>query len=66
MKLRSGDILCPICETICGREIPASCPTFESGGEPGYREGPGEEFEGPDGIWYCSAECETEGVIGRP
>lgn len=49
-------ILCAVCDEPCGREYPDSGPTYDSGGEPGYREGRGENFE-VSGEWYCSAEC---------
>ena len=46
-------IYCPVCEEPCGREYPATGPTYESGGEPGFREGKGEDFT-LNGVWYCS------------
>jgi hypothetical protein len=48
---RSNDILCPVCGDPCGRWHPA---TFT---DTGYAEGPGENFIGKDGDWYCSEKC---------
>ena len=48
-------IYCP-CGNLCGREHAPIGPTWDSGGEPGYREGAGENFP-LSGKWYCSQEC---------
>src|ERR1017187_8693378 len=47
-------MLCPNCGEPCGRWHPA---TFT---DTGYAEGPGEDFIGKDGDWYCSQKCLAE------
>jgi len=54
--MRSEPIYCPTCDVVCGRDYPDTGPSYSSGGEPGFREGPGEDFV-YKGEWYCSAEC---------
>jgi hypothetical protein len=56
-------IVCPVCDEPCGRDYPETGPTYDSGGEPGFREGIGEDYQ-LDGVWYCSAEC-LAGAIDR-
>jgi hypothetical protein len=55
---RAHDINCPECGARCGRYYPATW------NDPGFCEGPGEDFVQVDGhgdqIWHCSQECLDE------
>lgn len=47
------------CGEPCGYQYPDTGPTYSSGGEQGYAEGPGEDFTLND-EWFCSQECLDE------
>ena len=49
-------IECGNCGEPCGRSYSATGPTYDSGGEPGFAEGIGENFS-LNGIWFCSQDC---------
>ena len=48
-------IECANCGEPCGKEYPDRISDID-GGEPGFREGKGEDFA-LDGVWFCSQKC---------
>ena len=44
-------IKCGYCDEQCGRWHP------DTWNDPGYSEGPGENYVDEDGGWYCSQGC---------
>ena len=59
---RPSTIYCPQCGEPCGRQYPDYPATFDSGGEPGYAEGKGEDYSW-DGVWHCSEKCRQKTVM---
>lgn len=51
-------ILCAVCDDPCGLEYPDRISDLD-GGEPGHREGKGEDFD-YHGNWCCSQKCYDE------
>jgi hypothetical protein len=48
------DIFCHRCESWCGKSYP------DTRIDPGFDEGPGENFTDEDGNWHCSQACLNE------
>jgi hypothetical protein len=58
--MKPNDILCPMCDEVCGKYYPAT----EI--DPGFCEGIGENFITVDasgfGVWHCSQTCLDEHI----
>lgn len=49
-------IRCHQCDKECGRSYPDRWSSID-GGEPGFREGIGENYVDAEGRWHCSQAC---------